>query len=499
MPKRPVITDELYLPQAEGGRARSGIKAGFAEADITPEPGMETPGGYVKAFTHTVHDPCKVRAAVFDDGRRRVALVSLDALVAPRPVVETAREAIHRGCGIDPGAVLIAASHSHSGGPVGMIQPGEFDHAAPLVQKLAYEASSLADAAYLRRVEHAIVEAVARAAGAMAEAWISLGNGREDKVAFNRRFRMKNGLTYTHPGRGHPDIVGPAGPIDPDVGVLGAWDGNGRLLGCLVNYACHCTTNPEGFSANWVCYLEQTIRGAMGPQAKVVFFPGASGDITQVDNLSPHVEPSAEQSARRVGGCVGSEAVRVLLLAEPGGDLPLDALSKVWKIRRRAPSAERVRECMAIVQRPEGEIGHTEWAFAKEIVLLDALLAKSKEATVEVQAIQVGPALFLGAPAELFVEWGLEMKRRSLFPFTWPVTLANGCAGYVPTEEAFGPGGGGYETRLTCYSNLEHSAGRQMVEAAMELARRLSPSPVPEPQRARPAAATWSYGTCPPE
>lgn len=494
-----MITDEFYLPQAEGTRAPSRIKAAFAEADITPSPGMETPGGYVKAFTHSVHDPCKVRAAVFDDGRQSVALVSLDALIAPRPLVDAARRAIQRRCGIGPEAVLIAATHSHSGGPVGMIQPGEFDHASPMAQRLAYEVSSCADATYLQRVVDQIVAAVARAMEGRTEAWLSFGNGHEDRVAFNRRFRMKGGLTYTHPGRGHPDIVGPAGPIDPEVGVLGAWDRDGRLLGCLVNYACHCTTNPEGFSANWVYCLEQTVHGALGSEAKVVFLPGASGDITQVDNMSPHVEPSAWQSAQRVGGCVGAAAVKTLLLAEPGGDMTLNARSKTWNVPRRVPSPERVRQCLEVVQRPEREVGHAEWVFAKEIVLLDTLLAKSKETAVETQAIQIGPAVFLGAPAELFVELGLEMKRRSPFHFTWPVTLANGCAGYVPTEAAFGSGGGGYETRLTCYSNLEHSAGRQLVEAALELANQLTPDPAPEPQRARPARATWSYGSAPPE
>ena len=33
---------------------------------------------------------------------------------------------------------------------------------------------------------------------------------------------MKDGFSMTHPGQGNPGIIEPAGPIDPQVGVLGA-------------------------------------------------------------------------------------------------------------------------------------------------------------------------------------------------------------------------------------------------------------------------------------
>src|SRR5205823_7713808 len=115
------------------------------------------------------------------------------------------------------------------------------------------------------------------------------------------------------------------------------------------------------------------------------------------------------------------------------------------------------------------------------------------------QAIQIGPAVFIAVPAEYFVEFGLELKKQSNFKFTWPVELANDCVGYVPTEEAFGPHGGGYETRLTSYSNLEITAGRQMMEAGLDLARQMTPGQVVEPAKAPPFKAPWSYGNGPPE
>ena len=475
------------------------FRAGFAERDITPALGMEIPGGYGKAYHRKFHDPCKVRVAVFDDGAARVALVGIDALMVPRKLVEDVRNAIQGKCGIAPNHVLIGASHSHSSGPVGMVQPGEYDYAPALVQRLAYEKSSCADPGYLERVRNQIVDGVCQADAARTDARCGVGSGIEDKAAYNRRFRMKNGLTFTHPGKGNPDILTVAGPIDPQVGVIGAWDREGRLRGCVVNYACHATTDPGGTSANWIYYLEQTIRGVFGPDVIVVFLQGASGDITQVDNLNPRQNPAQEPWARLVGGRVGAEAVKVLLGMEPGSLAPLAAASKILRLERRVPSPKRVERCRELVQQDPKTVGATEWTFAKEIVMLDALLTRHPVAEAEVQAVQVGAAVFVTNPAELFCQFGLDLKARCAFPFTFPVELANGCIGYVPTEEALGAHGGGYETRLTSYSNLQPDAGRRLIEAGLELTARMKPGPVPEAAKAPPYQAPWSYGNVPPE
>jgi hypothetical protein len=479
------------------------FKAGFAERDITPEIGMEAPGGYGKAYHRALHDACKVRAAVFDDGQSRVAVVGIDALFIRRPTVQAIRQEIQQQCGIAPEAVLINASHSHAAGPTGFFLPGEFDDASPLVKALVYEKTVTAHPDYLARVQREIVAAVVAADAGKAEARCAAGFGRDEQAAFNRRFRMREGLTMTHPGQGNPDILEPAGPIDPQVGVLGAWNKEGQFLGCVVNFACHATTGPGGISADWIYYLEKTIRGLMGDQAVVVFLQGMSGDVTQVNNRSPYqIKQFGEISSRYVGGRVGAEAIKTLLAVEQAaGPLgPVAARTQVLKIPRRAPKPERVARALEIVRQDPGKIDATEWTFAKEIVVLDARVKQEPIADVEVQAVQVGPVVLLACPAEYFCQYGLDMKAGSKFPFTFPVSLANDCIGYVPTEEALGPQGGGYETRLTSYSNLEPTAGRQIANVLIELSAQLTPGTVPQPAPLPTfQGQPWSYGRVPPE
>ncbi len=492
----------LFLTAAAAGSAEPAVvfKAGFAERDITPEIGSEAPGSYGKVYHKSIHDPCKVRAAVFDDGKKVVALVGIDALGIHRTTVTRVRKAIHEKTGIAQEAILISASHSHSSGPIIGVMPGEYDHAPKEVQKLAYEQTTCADAKYLERVEKALVDAVCQAYEKRVLAQAGVDKGREATVAFNRRFKMRDGRTITHPGQGNPGILEPAGPIDPDVGVVAAWDGKGNCLGCIVNFACHATTSPGGISANYIYYLEKAIQGYFGKDTVVVFLAGASGDITQVDNRSPYKYPTGDQWAQRVGGRVGAEAVKVMLGLERGSLTPVDFRAEVLRINRRPPSPERLKECQEMVRQPPPKGDRTEWTFAKEIVLLDALLKKTPVVDVEVQAVQVGPAVFVTTPAEYFCQYGLDIKARSPFPFTFPVSLANGCVGYVPTEEAFGTGGGGYETRLTSYSNLEITAGRKMADTGVALTKQLKPGAVPQPAKPLPfTGKPWSYGNVRPE
>lgn len=476
------------------------MRVGFAELDITPPRGWEMPGGSRRAFHEgAVHDPCKVRATVFDDGAEQVALVSVDAVIVPRGLVRSARAQINACCGIPPTSVMIAATHSHSAGPLGFYERGQFDHAPEWIQRLAYEQSPCADAGYIGHVKKQIVSAVSEAWVSRMEVQCGVAKGCEPKAAFNRRFRMRNGLTYTFPGQGNPDIISQAGPIDPEVGVLGAWDHEGRLRGCIVNYACHLTSKPGGTSADWVFYLEQVIRAGLGSEVVVLFLNGACGDITPVDTLGRYQNQIGEKWARRIGARVGAEAIKALLDAVPGEMTPVCARVTQLNIPRRRPNPERVEQASRLLMDGIPHEETSERFFAREIVLLDARLEQEPEAEVEVQAIQIGPTVLLACQGELFCELGLKLKASNPFPFAFPVSLANGFCGYLPTVEAMSATGGGYETRLTSHSNLVIGAGDKIVEALAGLAADLTPGSMPEPPCAPGFTSAWSFGNVPAE
>ncbi|HOL65929.1 MAG TPA: hypothetical protein PKX93_00540 [bacterium] len=468
------------------------MKAGLWEEDITPWVGTERPGGYGKSYNREVHDPIKVRALVLDDGRKKAVLVGLDLLVVPAKIVSLVRQRVKARLDIPGEALLLAASHTHNSGPVFGLYPEEYADAPELIRELIVNHSTIPDPDYTTLVIEKIVSAVWRSHQNLQDVSLSFWRGQESSCVFNRRFRMRNGRTYTQPGKGNPEIVKPAGPVDPDVNVIGVWTGEGKLLGCLVNYACHGTTGPGGVSADWIFYLEKTIQAVMGSDCRVVFLNGACGDITQVDNLNQGEVEYGEKYSRRLGQCVAAEALKGLVY--PTTDVAeIDYRTSTVIIARRKPSSARVEQSLRLIKR-EKPHSSADWTFAKELLLADYLTRRQPEAAVEIQVIKVGPAVFVANPAEFFCRLGLEIKKGSHFPYTFVVELANGAIGYVPDRAAFRPSGGGYETVLTSYSNLIPEAGEIIVRESLSLLKQLKPDPSPVPRRDNQTSSPWDYG-----
>ena len=204
------------------------FKAGAAQRDITPLTGVSLVGYFHDRKAVDVLDPLFVKAVVMDDGETRIAFVLCDLIALEREYVQRAREEAERRCGIPAENIMIACTHTHTG-PATISALG--------VDK---------DEEYLEFLVPRIADAIVMANHRLREAKIGWELGREERISFNRRYWMKDGTVRTNPGYNNPDVVRPAGPIDPEVGVIGAWNKQGKLIGCVVNYANHGTTGASG-------------------------------------------------------------------------------------------------------------------------------------------------------------------------------------------------------------------------------------------------------------
>ena len=143
------------------------MQAGFYETDITPALGMERPGSYVKRYITGFRDRLKARAAVFESGGERIAFAGLDtAGLQSAETVRTIRQEVEQRCGIPADHILIAASHTHSGGPFLGQLPEQYADAPALVKELIRDHSVCADPLYhawvVRQTAGAICEATKR-------------------------------------------------------------------------------------------------------------------------------------------------------------------------------------------------------------------------------------------------------------------------------------------------------------------------------------------------
>ena len=411
-----------------------------------------------KRFAQSIHDDLYAAAMVLDDGLTPLAFVGVDSLSIKRSVVLNARQQIAARTGLPAGNVMVAASHTHNGGP------------------LADCFMSESDPDYCRMVADRIAAAVVEAWDRRRPCRLVIGSGREDAVAFNRRFVMKDGTKRTHPGKGNADIARPAGPVDPDVGVIGAFGSDDdQFLGAFVNFTCHCTlgVGGAGYSADYPFFMRRLIREGLGaPDACVVFGNGACGDVTQVDNQAEQVQREfGEAWGRYVGTSVAAEALKVLTRPGSGVDeVRLACRSTMLDLQPRELDAAAVKEAERVLAAHEGETWTGDEVWAREIAMLAGMNREEPLVPAEVQVLQVGPAAIVSLPAEYFCRFGLDIKARSPFDPTFVVELANGCVGYVPDAQAV-LDQSGYEPRTARSSKLAPEVGEQLADAAVALLR----------------------------
>jgi hypothetical protein len=280
---------------------------------------------------------------------------------------------------------------------------------------------------------------------------------------------MRDGRVGWNPGKQNPDILMPAGPSDPEVGILymekpGA-SGPIQSIATYVNFAMHPDTcGGSKISADWPGALGRVLAAYHGTNHVTLVGNGTCGNLNHVDTSWRWPQGTAIEQHRiaTVLGAAVFQAYKRLAPVEPG---PLRAKSEFVELALPEVTPAQIDEARQTVAATKDDSGSNFMKLVRSHRILGVAGRAGKPYNVEVQAIALGKEVaWVSLPGEIFVELGLAIKKLSPFPHTFVVELANESIGYIPDRRSYSEGN--YEPES---SRCAAGSGERLVEAAVKL------------------------------
>ncbi|HEU0038134.1 MAG TPA: neutral/alkaline non-lysosomal ceramidase N-terminal domain-containing protein, partial [Verrucomicrobiae bacterium] len=450
----------LFAALVTSANAAPLLNAGVAEIDITPPVGHRMAGYFDERLATGTHDSLKAKAFVLQQGSEKFAFAFCDLVGISLHVSTNARAQLGKVTGIPVSHVMICATHSHTGPSFDDVRRDYFHTQA--MAKLGKDPQE--EVYYPDFLTERLVKVLGEANSKIAPASVAVGIAHQEGLSFNRRYHMKNGKVAFNPGQLNPNIVKPAGPIDPDVPMLFFRNPEtGKPFACLTVFACHCdTVGGTLFSADYPFFLQEAMRHEFGSDFISAFGAGTCGDINHI-NVAVKDPVKGFAMAERIGTTLG----RTVLAAQK--DLAVVARprfaveSKTLTAPLQDVTPEQAKAAWARLEMLKGEAG----SFMEKVEAVKAvdLASHGKTWPMEVQVFRLdNDTAMVGLPCEIFVELGLAIKQASPFKRTVVISICNDRPSYVPTMKAFGEGS--YEVTN---ARVKPGAGEMMVAAAVEL------------------------------
>ena len=392
----------LTLPR----RARAaGWRAGVAAADITPGPGLWM-AGYA-ARTEAAQGtalPLSAKALALDDGSGgRVVLVTMDLLGVTGVMAGRIAALVEQRTGLPRAALLLNASHTHSGPVVDDQLQVAYDLDTGQRERIR---------AYTARLEQRIARLVEGAMAGLAPARLAFGRA-EASFAANRRVQFT-----------------PHGPVDHSVPVLRVEAPDGGLRAVVFGYACHNTTLQASFveyHGDYAGVAQREIE-ARHPGARALFVAGCGADanpkprgtvalVEEHGRALARAVGEAQAGARPVEGTIaaGFEVAQLPFAPAPGRE--------VWTTKLEAEDVFVRRHARLMLDQ------------------LDRTGAVQDVQPAPVQLWRLGDLTLVAISGEVVVDYALRLAREHPHERLWVAGYSNDVFGYLPSRRVLDEGG----------------------------------------------------------
>jgi hypothetical protein len=395
----------ITAARAEAAESQDLLRAGTAKVDITPEEPVKM-AGYAgrTGLSKDVHDPLSARVLAFENGGKRLVLVSTDLIGFYSGTADPLRNAILGELKLKPCELFLSAIHTHSGPSL-------------TLDKKKGHANNLE---YTTNLETTLVELIRKALDSMNPVQIGVGTGYCPIGSNRRELRISgNGDSSIRLGRN------PYGPTDKEVLVMKVAKPDGTVVAAAFDYATHATClggKNYTISGDVLGLAEQFVEKILGGDMIAPAFAGASGNIDPWFRVLPafNTEPGWVPEPVLLGTMLGEEVVHVFR--------DIDEVSGAGAIGTGFATLQ-------LPGKPRGEADRK---------------ADYPPTALNVTVARVGDIGFVGIGCEVLTEIGMAIKAASPYKHTFVITHCNGAAGYLAPEHLHIEGG--YEIRSSPFA-----------------------------------------------
>jgi hypothetical protein len=377
-------------------QAAEPLKAGAATSVITPSIGAPIIGGFVPFPSTHIHDDLHARCLVLDDGSNKIVLVVCDLLGIHRVVSEEARRLITERHGIPKDNIMISATHTHSATSA----LGD-DRLKPDQTPDEYQAF----------VAGRITDAVTCAINNLRPAKVAFGSVDIPDHLFNRRWHMRPGtvppnpfggtdIVKMNPPGGSPNLMDPAGPIDPAVSIISVRDLEDRPISVFAAYSLHYVggVGSGHISADYYGYfceqLRQLIESEQTPSTQIDRPPfvammanGTSGDINNINFREPRPSKKSYEQMRFVADDVATKVHSSLNSLDYQEQLTLAASYREPVISWRKPTPDQKVWAESTLAAGARSASDLSFIYAQRTMKLEGY---PETTTIPIQVLRIG-------------------------------------------------------------------------------------------------------------
>lgn len=494
------------------------LKIGWAETTITPEKKISLYGQFAERISEYVEKPLTSTALVLDSGDDHVVFCSCDLAETTWNLVLAVREKLRDNTlGLDPDKIILNAIHTHTGPSYPGRQRSEqedgrkpFDHLRELLNSFLAPGQSYVEKENISNNPEIATEQevwdmlLERLPAVILEAWKnrkpgSFCNGFGRAVVGQcRRAAYSDGSAQMWGETNTAVFEALEGGNDSGVELLYLLDTDGNLTGIVANVACpaQCVQHRHFVSPDYWGEVKMLLRRHFGDHIYLLPQCAAAGDQCPVDLIRwvepesdlndpncTHIDPPKRKAdpsmfdlagMRKAGKRLANEIIDVW---NEGLDDPQAAPVLEHRVQtvqlplRRATLSDLHNAQNAIkdyLREKDGNVDYIDLAHLQVHlgVLRRFELQNQVDAMdTELHLIRLGNIAFATSPFELFLDFGNQIRARSLAEQTFTVQLANGSEGYVPTEKAER---GGHYSAFISSGQIGHIGGEMIVRHTLK-------------------------------